>query len=160
MLKRTITPTPPPSASPAGDWLDLETLAEVEITSEDGVHPIESALLPGRGSGWRAGHPGEQTIRIVFAKPQRLRRICLQFSERQVERTQMYVLHWSPESGGAGHEVVRQQWNFSPTGASVETEEHHVDLAAVARLELTITPDISDNAGATAIASLNYLRLA
>jgi hypothetical protein len=32
---------------PAADhgWLDLERLAEVEITSEDAAHPIESAIL-------------------------------------------------------------------------------------------------------------------
>ena len=36
------------------NWLDLEPLVQVELTSEDVSHPIESALIPGRGSGWRA----------------------------------------------------------------------------------------------------------
>ena len=53
----------------------MEVLAEVEITSEDTEHPIESALLPGRASGWRAAGPGERKIRILFADPQQLRRI-------------------------------------------------------------------------------------
>ena len=44
----------------------MEGLAEVEITSEDADHPIESALLPGRASGWRAAGPGKQTIRLLF----------------------------------------------------------------------------------------------
>jgi hypothetical protein len=32
---------------PDGDWLDLGSLAEVEISSEDPEHPIESALISG-----------------------------------------------------------------------------------------------------------------
>ena len=31
---------------PGQDWLNIEGLAEVEITLEDPAHPIESALLP------------------------------------------------------------------------------------------------------------------
>ena len=65
-----IEPTPPASATdPAGEWLDLERLATVEVASEAPAYPIESALLPplaGSGTGWRAASPGTQTIRIVF----------------------------------------------------------------------------------------------
>ena len=55
MRKRLIDPVQQVTASPDQEWLNVEGLAEVEITSEDGAHPIESALLPGRASGWRAG---------------------------------------------------------------------------------------------------------
>ena len=82
MRKRTITPAQPETASPDDEWLDLETLADVEITSEDAAHPIESALLPGRSSGWRAAAPGKQTIRLLFTRPQRLKRIWLSFWSR------------------------------------------------------------------------------
>ena len=44
----------------------------MEVTSEDAAHPIESALLPGSASGWRAAAPGTQTIRLLFIRPQRL----------------------------------------------------------------------------------------
>jgi hypothetical protein len=37
-------------------WLDVEPLAQVEITSEDAAHPIESALQH-PGYQWRCG-PG------------------------------------------------------------------------------------------------------
>lgn len=36
------------------DWLDLDQIAVVEITSEDVGHPIESALRLGEERGWRA----------------------------------------------------------------------------------------------------------
>ena len=157
MRKRIITPVQQETASLDQDWLNMEGLAEVEITSEDAAHPIESALLPGRASGWRAAGPGKQTIRLLFANPQRLRRIWLNFVEPRTERTQEYVLRWSPDGGQSFREIVRQQWNFSPQGATCETEDYHVDLPMVTVLELSITPDIS---GLNAVASLAQLRLA
>ena len=157
MRKRTIAPVQRETASPYQDWLNVEGLAEVEITSEDVAHPIESALLPGRASGWRAAGPGKQTIRLLFANPQRLRRIWLNFVEPLTERTQEYVLRWSPDGGQSFREIVRQQWNFSPQGATSETEDHHVELPAVTVLELSIIPDTS---GGNAFASLAQLRLA
>ena len=143
MRKRIIAPVQQETRSADEDWLNLEGLAEVEITSEDAAHPIESALLPGRASGWRAAEPGEQTIRLLFAHPQRLRRIWLNFVEPLTERTQEYVLRWSPDGGQSFREIVRQQWNFSPQGATRETEDHHVELSAVTVLELSIVPDTS-----------------
>ncbi len=123
MRKRIITPVQQATASPDQDWLDLEGLVDVEITSEDAANPIESALLPGRASGWRAAGPEKQTIRLLFTHPQRLRRIWLNFVEINTERTQEYVLRWSADGGQSFQEIVRQQWNFNPQGATSETEE-------------------------------------
>ena len=156
MRKRIITPVQTETASPEEDWLNVEGLAEVEVTSEDTAHPIESALLPGSTSGWRAAGPGKQTIRLLFAAPQRLRRIWLKFVETGAERTQEYVLRWSADGGKSYRDIVRQQWNFNPQGATSETEDHHVELAAVTALELNIVPDTS---GGSAVASLAQLRL-
>jgi hypothetical protein len=156
MRKRTITPVQPETASPDDEWLDLETLADVEVTSEDAAHPIESALLPGRASGWRAAAPGKQTIRLLFTRPQRLKRIWLSFVEPATERTQEYVLRWSADGGQLYRDIVRQQWNFSPRGATRETEDHRVDLPAVTALELSIVPDTS---GGNAVASLAQIRV-
>jgi hypothetical protein len=157
MRKRIIAPVQLKTTSPDQDWLNVESLAEVEITSEDAAHPIESALLPGQASGWRAAGPGMQTIRILFSQPQRLRRICLNFVETHTERTQEYVLRWSPDGGQSFREIVRQQWNFSSHGTTDEREDYHVELPAVTVLELSIIPDIS---GGNAFASLAQLRLA
>jgi len=139
------------------DWLNVERLTDVEVTSEDPRYPIEAALVPGRGSGWRAAEPGRQTMRLLFTSPQRLRRIWLVFAESTIERTQEYVLRWSSDGGQSFHEIVRQQWNFSPRGATWETEDHRVELSDVAILELSIIPDTSGN---LAFASLVQLRIA
>lgn len=157
MRKSIISPVQQDSTPLGQEWLNLEQIAEVEISSEDAAHPIESALLPGQGSGWRAAGPGTQTIRLVFAHPQRLQRIWLNFIERQTERTQEYVLRWSPDGGHTFHDIVRQQWNFSPEGANTQTEDRRVDLPAVTVLELIIRPGTT---GGDAVASLEKLRLA
>lgn len=139
------------------DWLNLEGLADVEVTSEDPGYPIEAALLPGMDQGWRAAGPGKQTIRLLFKQPQQIQRIQLNFLESAVRRTQEFVLRWSPDNGRSFREIVRQQWNFSPEGLVSEVEDHLVDLSGVAVIELSITPDIS---GQSACASLEKLRLA
>lgn len=157
MRKRIIAQGQKETASPDQDWLNVEGLAEVELTSEDAAHPIEFALMPGRAAGWRAAEPGKQTIRLHFTHPQRLRRIWLNFVEPGTERTQEYVLRWSPDSGQSFREIVRQQWNFSPQGTTSETEDYHVELPAVTVLELDIIPDIR---GGDSPASLAQLRLA
>ncbi len=157
MRKRIIPEVQQQAGTPNLDWLSLDAAAEVQVSSEDVAHPIEAALSPNGTSGWRAAGPGQQTIRLVFDRPQRLRRIWLSFVETGAERTQEYVLRWSPDGGQSFREIVRQQWNFSPQGATHETEDHHVDLAAVAVLELSINPDTSGGSG---IASLAQMRLA
>lgn len=156
-MRKRIIGQVPQGTEPPGDWLNVDELAEVEITSEDAAHPIESALLSGRATGWRAAGPGKQTIRLLFASPQRLRRVWLNFLETRIGRTQEYVLRWSSDGGQSFREIVRQQWNFSPDGATCQTEDHHVDLPAVTVLELSIIPDTS---GGHALASLEQLRLA
>ena len=157
MRKRIVGPREKNTTFSENDWLDLESVAEVEVTSEDVAHPIEAALLPGHGSGWRAAAPGKQTVRLLFSRPQRLHRIRLAYVESGIPRTQEYVLRWSEDGGRSYHEIARQQWNFSPGGATAETEDHHVDLPAVTTIELSIIPDIS---GGNALASLARLRLA
>lgn len=157
MRKHIIAPAPGETTPSVSQWLNLEQIAEVEITSEDPASPVEAALLSGACSGWRAAGPGRQTIRLLFTVPQSLRLIRLRFIESEVERTQEYVLRWSTDGGRTYREITRQQWNFSPGYATCETEDHQVELSEVSVLELSIIPDIS---GGEAIASLARLQLA
>ncbi len=57
MRKRVTSPVPQATESPDPEWLDLEQVAQVEVTSEDVAYPIEAALVPGEESGWRAAQP-------------------------------------------------------------------------------------------------------
>jgi hypothetical protein len=157
MRKRILNQEPQHVAPVDQGWLDLPGLAQVELTSEDAAYPIEAALIPGAGSGWQAAQVGEQTIRLLFDKLQRLTRIQLLFHEDRQARTQEFVLRWSPDGGQSYREIVRQQYNFSPPGVTREFEDYAVDLAGVTVLELRIVPDIS---GREARASVAQLRIA
>ncbi len=158
MRKQIITQSSQEPSTLEPDWLDLEHITQIEVTSEEAAHPIESALIPDSGAGWRAADSGKQTVCLLFEVPQRIRRIRLLFDEQMGRgRTQEFVLSWSP--GGEQHyrEIVRQQYNFSPPSVTTEVEDYIVDLDGVAALELVIIPDIS---GGLACASLAQLRLA
>ena len=158
-MRKRIVPGDRQRAPVGNEWLDLERLAHVEVTSEDAAFPIEAAFrldMDRTVRGWRAAESGEQLIRLLFDEPQHLRRIFLHFVESDRKRTQEFVLRWSSD-GRSFMEMVRQQWNFSPQGAMNELEDYQVDLAQVSAIELVIVPDIS---GGDARASLAQLRLA
>jgi hypothetical protein len=155
--KRLISQAPPSPGFTAQDWLNVDRLASVEVTSEEDGYPIESALLRGENRGWRAGNVGTQTIRLIFDEPQKIKRIWLVFEDAENPRTQEFVLRWSAGTEHSFREIVRQQWNFSPPNAVRETEDYTVEIPGVKALELVIVPDIESGA---ARASLRNLRLA
>jgi len=156
MRKRIINQSSKDAGSTDHVWLDLESLAQVEVTSEEAGHPVESALTTGGGPGWLAGATGKQTIRLLFDEPQSLGHIRLVFEEEQRERTHEFVLRWSKDGGRSYREILRQQYTFSPPGATREVEDYTVNLDGVTALELTIVPDLS---GGDARASLMSLQL-
>jgi hypothetical protein len=156
MRKRLITPSPQAGSPHDEGWLDLDREAVVEVTSEDKDYPVEAALEAEETQGWRAADSGAQTIRLIFDQPQKLRRISLVFEETETERTQEFVLRWSPDGGRSFREIVRQQWNFSPPDTVREFEEYQVGLSDVTVLELVIVPNIIRG---SARASLKSLRV-
>ena len=157
MLKRIIGRDTHEVSPSDHHWLNVEALAQVEVTSEEPTHPIESGLLPTSGSGWRAAYGGAQTVRLMFYQPQRIKHIHLEFGEDELARTQQFVLRWSSNRGQSYGEIVRQQYNFSPPATTRECEDYSVDLDGVTTLELSIVPEIS---GGPARASLAQLRVA
>ncbi len=125
--------------SAPGSWLDLEKLATAELSSEDPQHPFEHALRADTTDGWKASSPGPQLIRLRFDSPQSVRRIHLQFREEQVDRSQEIAL-FATLNGSPRKELVRQQWVFSPRGATTEVEDYFFDLSGLTVLELEIDP--------------------
>lgn len=154
MRKRLIQP---PSQSDQNvsvpDRLDLAALATVEVTSEQAEYPIESVFAP-EPSEWRAEHPGEQRIRLIFDEPTRIRSIQVGFVDTRHERTQEFTLSYTADQ--EPREIVRQQWTFSPGGCHSEFEDYQVELSSVRTLELRIQPDLQHG---QAPASLAYWRV-
>jgi len=158
MRKRVLGSALPPADAPDGyEWLKLEALAEVEVTSEADGYPVESVFNFGAGPGWRAASPGKQRIRLAFDQPQQVQRIRLQFNEPDVARTQEFTVRWSGRPDEPLKDLIRQQWNFSPEGSAIELEDYVVNLKAVSILELTIDPD---RGAGEALATLADWRLA
>lgn len=157
MRKQIINKNHPELSTADKNWLKVQNLAQAEVSSEDTKHPIESALIPNTGLGWRAAQPGKQTARLVFAQPQKISDIRLVFLEDKQERTQEFVLRWSPDGGQTYREIVRQQYNFSPPGTTQELEDYSVEIHGLTTLELIIVPDISEG---SAHASVAQFRLA
>lgn len=157
MRKRLITAIPQDIPYQDEGWLDLDREAVVEVTSEQKDYPVESALVGEESRGWRAAESGTQTIRLIFDESQTLTCIALVFEETETGRTQEFTLRWSSDLGGSFQEIVRQQWNFSPTGSTQEIEDYPVDLKGVTKLELVIDPD---RGRGYSRATLNALRLA
>lgn len=151
MRKRAIGPVSVAHTTVRSRWIEIDKDASVEVTSEDEAYPIESPLRGDGQGSWRAAEPGAQTIRIVFDAPRRLQRIWLVFEERDVARTQEFVVRWSPDSGRTYHDVVRQQYTFAPPGTTREVEDYTVELEGVTVVELRIVPEIG---GGPARASL------
>ena len=143
----------------AAEWLDLTSIARVQLTSEDPAFPIENALSTNptlNELGWRATSPGPQTITLLFDVPQRIRRIVVHFVERSMERSQEFLLRYS-SAKETDREIVRQQWSFSPNGSAQEAEDYAVELESVTKLELVIDPDRGRR---NSVATLSALRIA
>lgn len=156
-MRKILINQPTKNTSPSEqNYLDLEHLAQVEISSESQKYPIESALIEGSESGWQAACPGEQTLRLIFDQPQIIKHIFLLFDELEQSRTQEFVLLWRMENEDFFREILRQQYHFSPPHSARETENYTVDLKQLKALELRIIPDIS---GGEACAKLTRLRL-
>lgn len=158
-MRKNVGPIEAPAVRPAAEWLNLGQIASVDVTSEDPIFPIEHALGVQETTGWRSAAEGPQIIRLRFDTPQTLQRIHLHFIDRASERSQEFAVF-----AGANEclrEVVRQQWSFSPSGATEESEEYQVDLQDIVTFEIRIDPDRShDPAKSQSYASMQRLRLA
>ncbi|CAA9889759.1 conserved hypothetical protein [Candidatus Methylobacter favarea] len=157
-MRKTIIKQPIENIPPVDlKFLDLEQLAQVEITSECAEHPIESALMEAGGAGWQAAQAGEQSICLIFDQPLNVKHIYLVFDEQKQARTQEFVLLWLMNNEGDYREILRQQFHFSPPGTTQEIEHYHVNLNQLKALKLKIIPNID---GSEAFAKLKQLRLA
>jgi hypothetical protein len=136
-------------------WIDVREVASIRASSEEAGHAIVNAFSSVDSDGWRAAAPGAQLVTVRFNKPRDLARIHVVF-ESNVERTQEFTISWSARRGESHGEVVRQQFNFSPFGATREVEDYAVELRAVEALEIRLVPDIS---GGPVVASMKDCRL-
>lgn len=156
-------PSRPPDAPPHGaegawrarhpadiQWLDLDAVADVTIT-------VGGRRVARRLHAWSADAAGEQVIEIRFRRPTMVSRLRVVSSEAEQSRTQEMAIWASLQRGERHRELLRQQFNFSPNGATEEVEEYALQLEDVSAIQLRIVPCID---GRPAVAHVRDLRVA
>jgi hypothetical protein len=157
MLRKQILTRDPTMSRPSAAEKDIAALATVLVSSEDPDHPIDCAFDGQRGPGasrWIAQQPGEQTLILAFDAPQTIRKILLVVEEPDISRTQEMALSISRDGGRTYQEIVRQEYNFSPPGTTLEQEEWSIKGDAVSHLQLRIKPDKGGKVGRATLTTL------
>jgi hypothetical protein len=143
-MRKLILKSDPATPALLPGELDVASLATVAVTSEAAGHPVENAFDRQRGPGgsrWIAETPGEQTFLLAFDAPQKIREVSLEVEETQVSRTQELELAVSQDGGNTFREVLRQEFNFTPAGATFEREVWSIAAEAATHVRLRIQPD-------------------
>jgi hypothetical protein len=124
--------------------LDVASLAQVVVTTEDPAHPIENAFDGQHGPGateWVAAGSGRQSVTVQFDAPRDIRAVTLEVEEATTTRTQEIELSVSTDAGASYEVVVRQEYTFSPPGTSFERETWAVPRQGVSHVRVTVRPD-------------------
>jgi hypothetical protein len=143
-MRKQIIQSPSTNTTKIEGTLDVGAIATVLVTSELAGHPVENAFDGQRGPGssrWVSETGGEQTLKLAFDAPQTIRTVNLEIEETGESRTQELQLAVSRDGEKSWHELVRQEFNFSPTGSTFEREEWTINAEGVTHLRLQIKPD-------------------
>lgn len=141
--------------------IPVASIATVFVTSEDPDHPIEHAFdsqRGPRGTRWVAEKTGDQTVIVAFDTPQHIGRVRLEVEERELSRTQELQLSVSTDGGETYREVCRQEFNFSPTGATFEREEWALSEATATHVKVWIRPDKGGGPCRATLTSLTFMQ--
>jgi hypothetical protein len=158
LRKRRLAADGAAGASAAGE-LDIASCATIAFTSENPVHPVEHMLDGSSGPGatrWTSARADTiEQILLEFDKPQVLSQLVYEVEEATWERTQEVRVEVSEDGGRTYRQILVQEYNFSPAGATFQHEQQRLNLRQVSHLRLTIVP----NKNGSGIATLTALRL-
>src|SRR5438445_13359237 len=139
--------------------IDIASCATVAYSLDDPAHPVEHLLdePSGLGAGrWMSARPDTtEHIVIEFDLPQAISRLVDEVEETMRERTQEVRVEVSEDGGRSYRQILVQEYNFSPGGATYQRQDQRVNLRQVTHLRLTIVPNKSGSGTAT----LTTLRL-
>ena len=157
MLRKQIMTTHQTMHGRSGAEKDIAAVATVLVSSEDPRHPIDYAFDGRRGPGasrWIAEQSGEQMVILAFDTPQTLHKILVEVEEPETSRTQEMAVSISQDGGQTYRELVRQEYNFSAPGTTLEREEWSVNADAITHLQLGIKPDKGGKGGRATLTTL------
>jgi hypothetical protein len=158
LRKRPLEAEAATSARAAGE-IDIAGCATIAYSSEDPAHPVEHMLDGRNGPGatrWVSARLDTvEHIVIEFDRPQPVSRLLYEVEETLRERTQEVRLDVSEDGGQSYRQILVQEYNFSPRGATCQREEQRFNLRQVTHLRLTLVP----NKSGSGTASITALRL-
>ena len=157
MLRKHILTTHQTMSGRGAAEKDIAAVATVLVSSEDPRHPIDYAFDGQRGPGasrWIAAQSGEQTLILAFDTPQTIHKLRVEVEEAEISRTQEMAVSVSQDGGQTYREVMRQEYNFSPPGTTLEHEEWSINAVAISHLQLTIKPDKGGKTGRATLTTL------
>ena len=96
-----------------------------------------------------------ERIIVEFDEPQPISRLAYEVEEAVRERTQEVRVEVCENGPRTYRQILVQEYNFSPAGATHQLEELRFNLLQVNRLRLTIVPNKNGSGNAT----LTTLRL-
>jgi hypothetical protein len=158
LRKRPLEADAATSVRAAGE-IDIAGSATIAYSSENPAHSVEH-MLDGRcGPGatrWISARPDTvEHIVVEFDRPQAISRLVYEVEEAIRERTQEVRVEVSEDGGRSYRQILVQEYNFSPGGATYQREEQRFNLLQVTHLGLTIVP----NKCGSGTATLTALRL-
>ena len=137
----------------AADEIDIAGGATIAYSSEAPDHPVEHLLDGNSGPGatrWISARPDTiEQILVEFDRPQAISRLVYEVEEEARERTQEVRVEVSEDGGRTYRQILVQEYNFSPGGATYQREEQRLNLSQVSRLRLTIVPNKNGSGTAT-----------
>ena len=139
--------------------ISIPDTATVHVTSERSDHPIDYICDGQYGPGstrWIAEQPGDQTVVLAFDTAQDIQALTLEIEEKEMSRTQELTLSTSRDGGQTYREVLRQEFNFSPSGSTFEHEEWRLAAEGITNVRVWIRPD---KGGKPCCASMTSLAL-
>ena len=143
----------------AADEIDIAGGATIAYSSEAPDHPVEHLLDGNSGPGatrWISARPDTvEHILVEFDRPQTISRLLYEVEETERERTQEVRVEVSEDGGRTYRQILVQEYNFSPGGATYQREEQGFNLRQVSHLRLTIVP----NKNGPGTATLSALRV-
>jgi len=158
LRKRPLEADAATSARAAGE-IDIAGCATIAYSSEDPAHPVGHMLDGRRGPGatrWISARPDTvEHIVVEFDRPQAISRLVYEVEEAMRQRTQEVRVEVSEDGGRSYRQILVQEYNFSPGGATYQREEQRFNLLQVTDLRFTIVPNKSGSGTAT----LTALRL-
>ena len=138
---------------------EIDIAGCVSYSSEDPAHPVEHLLDGQSGPGatrWMSARADTiEHIVLEFDRPQTISRLVYEVEEARRERTQEVRVEVSEDGARTYRQILVQEYNFSPRGATYQREEQRLDLDRVTHLRLTIVP----NKNGSGTATLTALRL-